>query len=86
MTRFGHENHNIYTYETQKASLSSFNDKRWISRIDSNKWLYHSFGHKDISQLQNLDYVINQLDSDCSDNDEDEYNISCLNFFTVNIF
>ena len=72
MTRFGQESHKIYTLETCKASLSSFNDKRWISRTENNEWLYHSFGHKDIQQLNNLDVLLGEL-SDESDEEEINY-------------
>ena len=71
MTRFGQESHNIYTLETCKASLSSFNDKRWISRTDTEDWIYHSFGHKDISKLDNLDFV---LECEFESEDEEETN------------
>ena len=73
MTRFGQENHNILTLQTHKASLSSFNDKRWISRTEDNNWLYHSFGHKDIQQLNNLDVFLDEL-CDESENEEAETN------------
>ena len=72
MTRFGQENHNIMTLQTHKASLSSFNDKRWISRTESDEWIYHSFGHKDIPQLNNLDILLGDLD-DSSDEEETNY-------------
>ena len=73
MTRFGQESHDIYTLQTQKASLSSFNDKRWISRTDTDEWIYHSFGHKDIPQLNNLDVVLSELDTEESDEEETNY-------------
>ena len=78
MTRFGQENHNILTLQTQKASLSSFNDKRWISRTETNEWLHHSFGHKDIKQLNAIDILLTELDeSDESDEEETNY---CIPF------
>ena len=73
MTRFGQENHNILTLQTQKASLSSFNDKRWISRTETNEWLYHSFGHRDIQQLNNLDVCLDVLSDE-----SDEEDINCM--------
>ena len=57
--------------ETCKASLSSFNDKRWISRTDNEDWIYYSFGHKDIKKLDNLDYV---LECEFESEDEEETN------------
>ena len=74
MTRFGQESHNIYTLETNKASLSSFNDKRWISKTEEGELLYHSFGHSSINALNNLDVLLDELDNDCaSDIEETNY-------------
>ena len=73
MMRFGQENHTIHTYELTKNSLCSYNDKLFISRTGPN-WIYHSFGYKDITQLNNLDFILDELDdvSDVSDESEDE--------------
>ena len=77
MTRFGQEGHNILTLQTHKASLSSFNDKRWISRTEQDEWIYHSFGHYAINTLNNLDVLLNELESDESDEEETNY---CIPF------
>ena len=39
------KNHNLGTYETNKISLSCFDDKRYILKNGINKLAY---GHKDI--------------------------------------
>ena len=67
--RFGQSSHNIYTMNTEKASLCSYNDKLWISR-ESDEWIYHSFGHKDIPQLNAIDLLLTELDE--SENEEEE--------------
>ena len=45
MRRIGSKNHNLGTYETNKRSLSCFDDKRYILKIGINTLAY---GHKDI--------------------------------------
>ena len=43
--RIGSKNHNLGIYETNKRSLSCFDDKGYILKIGINKLVY---GHKDI--------------------------------------
>ena len=45
MRRIGSKNHNLGTYETNKRSLSCFDDKRYIFKNGINTLAY---GHKDI--------------------------------------
>ena len=45
MGRIGTKNHNLGTYETNKRSLSCFDDKRYILKNGTNTLAY---GHKDI--------------------------------------
>ena len=45
MKRIGSKNHNLGTYETNKRSLSCFDDKRYILKNGINTLAY---GHKDI--------------------------------------
>ena len=45
MRRIGSKNHNLGTYETNKRSLSCFDDKRYILKDGINTLAY---GHKDI--------------------------------------
>ena len=45
MRRIGAKNHNFVTYETNKRSLSCFDDKRYIRKNGINTLVY---GHKDI--------------------------------------
>ena len=46
MRRIGSKNHNLGTYETNKISLSCFDDKRYILKNGINTLAY---GHKDIN-------------------------------------
>ena len=41
--------HEMYTVEVNKTSLSPFNDKKWIKRVDSDFTSY-SFGHYKIEE------------------------------------
>ena len=41
--------HEMYTVEQNKTSLSPFNDKKWIKKVDSNFTSY-SFGHYKIKK------------------------------------
>jgi hypothetical protein len=43
MTKIMQENHEMYTVDTVKTSLSPFNDKNWISR-EGNVFTSYSFG------------------------------------------
>ena len=45
MRRIGSKNHNLCTYETNKRSLSCFDDKQYILKNGINTL---SYGHKDI--------------------------------------
>ena len=45
MRRIGSKNHNLGTYETNKTSLSCFDNKRYILKNGINTLAY---GHKDI--------------------------------------
>ena len=53
MRRIGSKNHYLGTYETNKRSLSCFDDKRYILKNGINALAY---GHKDI----NLDSITNE--------------------------
>ena len=55
MKRIGSKNHNLGTYETNKRSLSCFDDKRYILKNGINTLAY---GHKDI--MINLDSITNE--------------------------
>ena len=46
-TRIIQENHNMYTVEQNKVSLSPFNDKKWIRRGE-NEFTTYSFGNHKI--------------------------------------
>ena len=50
------KNHNLGTYETNKISLSCFDDKRYILKNGINKLAY---GHKDIEMI-NIDNYVNE--------------------------
>ena len=50
------KNHNLGTYETNKISLSCFDDKRYILKNGINTLAY---GHKDIKMI-NLDSITNE--------------------------
>ena len=53
------ERHNIYLVETQKVSLSPFNDKIWLTRNEElNEFITHSFGHYKLKQRP---YKLKQL-------------------------
>ena len=41
--------HEMYTVDVNKTSLSPFNDKKWIKRVDSDFTSY-SFGHYKIEE------------------------------------
>ena len=49
------KNHNLGTYETNKISLSCFDDKRYILKDGVNTLAY---GHKDILKWIRLAYLI----------------------------
>ena len=50
------KNHNLGTYETNKRSLSCFDDKRYILKNGTNTLPY---GHKHIKMI-NLDGITNE--------------------------
>ena len=56
MRRTGSKNHNLGTYETNKRSLSCFDDKRYILKNGTKSLAY---GHKDIKMIS-LDSITNQ--------------------------
>ena len=56
MRRIKSTNHNLGTYETNKISLSSFGDKRYILKNAINALAY---GHKDIKMI-NLNSITNE--------------------------
>ena len=49
MTTIHSENHQLYTMEIEKKSLSPFNDKKWITRKE-NIFTSYSYGHYKISE------------------------------------
>ena len=44
MTRILQDEHQLYTVQTTKTSLSPFNDKKWITR-EGDQFTTYSFGH-----------------------------------------
>ena len=48
-TKIMQDMHEMYTVEVNKTSLSPFNDKKWIKRVDSDFTSY-SFGHYKIEE------------------------------------
>ena len=58
------KNHNLGTYETNKISLSCFDDKQYILKNGINTLAY---GHKDIKML-NLDSITNENNKECKKN------------------
>ena len=61
MTRIINQEHQLYTVEQNKTSLSPFNDKKWIKRVDSDFTSY-SFGHYKIEKEED-----NELQDNLSD-------------------
>ena len=43
-TRILQKEHKLFTSEVVKASLSPFNDKKWVER-DGDKFISYSYGH-----------------------------------------
>lgn len=48
MPRIGQKNHKVFTFNTYKSGLSSYNDKIWMVRRDDGGWDTHSYGHYNI--------------------------------------
>ena len=51
MTTIQSENHELFTVELEKKSLSPFNDKKWITR-EENIFTSYSYGHYKISEYE----------------------------------
>ena len=51
MTTIQSENHELFTVELEKKSLSPFNDKKWITRKE-NIFTSYSYGHYKISEYE----------------------------------
>ena len=52
--------HEVFTVDTKKISLSQFNDKKWISR-NGDKFKTYSFGHHKIVEEEIEDYLVDLL-------------------------
>ena len=50
MTRIIQDNHELFTAEVNKKSLSPFNDKKYITR-EGDEIISYSFGHYKISEM-----------------------------------
>ena len=60
MTKIMQKDHEMYTAEIMKTSLSPFNDKRWISR-EGDKFKAYSFGHYKIDEEEIVDCLIDLI-------------------------
>ena len=56
------ENHEMYTVDTVKTSLSPFNDKKWISR-EGDVFTSYSFGHHKIVEEELMDCLTDLANS-----------------------
>ena len=56
-TRIMQREHELYTVETQKISLSPFNDKKWITR-KGDTFTSYSFGHHMIDELELVECLV----------------------------
>ena len=61
-TRIVQKEHELFTVETKKTSLSPFNDKKWISR-DGNKFKTYSFGHYRIMEKEIEDCLVDLVNN-----------------------
>ena len=62
MTKIMQENHELYTVDTVKTSLSPFNDKKWISR-EGDVFTSYSFGHHKIVEEELMDCLTDLANS-----------------------
>jgi hypothetical protein len=62
MTKIMQENHEMYTVDTVKTSLSPFNDKKWISR-EGDVFTSYSFGHHKIVEEELMDCLTDLANS-----------------------
>ena len=58
-TRITQKEHELFTVETKKISLSPFNDKKWITR-DGDSFKTYSFGHHKIVD-EEIEYCLVDL-------------------------
>ena len=56
-TRIMQREHELYTVETKKTSLSPFSDKNWITR-KGNTFTSYSFAHHMIDELELVNYLV----------------------------
>ena len=55
-TKIMQEEHEMYTADSTKTTLSPFNDKKWIKR-DEREFTSYSFGHYMIKQEEEAELV-----------------------------
>ena len=56
-TRIVQKEHELFTVETKKTSLSPFNDKKWITR-EGDTFKTYSFGHHRIVEYGIVDCLV----------------------------
>ena len=61
-TRITQKEHELFTVETKKTSLSPFNDKKWISR-DGDKFKTYSYGHYRIVEEEIEDCLVDLVNN-----------------------
>ena len=61
MTKIMQKEHEMFTADLVKTSLSPFNDKKWISRTED-KFKTYSFGHYRIEDEELVDCLVANSD------------------------
>ena len=61
-TRIVQKDHELFTVEAKKTSLSPFNDKKWISR-DGDRFKAYSFGHYRIVEEEIEDCLVDLVNN-----------------------
>ena len=59
-TRIVQKEHELFTVETKKTSLSPFNDKKWITR-EGDTFKTYSFGHQKIVEYDIVECIVDLL-------------------------